>query len=94
MGRRLRERYRLDKKPTVSDGGIMVQLPDTLSDLTFVLAFDTPQGAKWFVFDPDEINPIVTTEVGVSALFTCRFRECAALTLLLLRRHPGRRSPL
>jgi ATP-dependent Lhr-like helicase len=46
------------------------------------------------VFSADEIDDIVTTEVGGSALFASRFRECAARALLLPRRDPGRRSPL
>jgi ATP-dependent helicase Lhr and Lhr-like helicase len=86
VGRRLRERYGIDEKPTASDDGIVVRLPDTLED--------TPPGAELFVFDADEIDPIVTAEVGGSALFASRFRECAARALLLPRRHPGRRSPL
>ncbi len=53
-----------------------------------------PPGADLFVFDADEIEPIVTAEVGGSALFASRFRECAARALLLPRRHPGKRSPL
>lgn len=36
----------------------------------------------------------MTAEVGGSALFASRFRECAARALLLPRRHPGKRSPL
>jgi ATP-dependent Lhr-like helicase len=86
VGRRLRERHGIDEKPTASDDGIVVRLPDTLED--------TPPGAELFVFDADEIDPIVTAEVGGSALFASRFRECAARALLLPRRHPGRRSPL
>lgn len=86
VGRRLRERYDLDEKPTASDDGIVVRLPDT--------GDDTPPGAELFVFDADEIDPIVTAEVGASALFASRFRESAARALLLPRRHPGRRSPL
>ncbi len=86
VGRRLRERYGIDEKPTASDDGIVVRLPDTLEE--------TPPGAELFVFDADEIDPIVTAEVGGSALFASRFRECAARALLLPRRHPGRRSPL
>jgi ATP-dependent helicase Lhr and Lhr-like helicase len=86
VGRRLRERYGIDEKPTASDDGIVVRLPDTLDD--------APPGAELFVFDADEIDPIVTAEVGGSALFASRFRECAARALLLPRRHPGRRSPL
>lgn len=89
VGRRLRERYRLDEKPTASDDGIVVRLPDMLSDTG-----ETPPGAELFVFDADEIDPIVTAEVGGSALFASRFRECAARALLLPRRHPGKRSPL
>ncbi len=86
VGRRLAERYGIDEKPTASDDGIVVHLPDTLEE--------TPAGAELFVFDADEIDPIVTAEVGGSALFASRFRECAARALLLPRRHPGRRSPL
>ncbi|HET7740134.1 MAG TPA: helicase-related protein, partial [Mycobacterium sp.] len=85
VGRRLRERYGIDEKPTASDDGIIVRLPDTE---------DTAPGADLFVFDADEIEPIVTDEVGGSALFASRFRECAARALLLPRRHPGKRSPL
>ncbi|WP_264077411.1 ATP-dependent helicase [Mycolicibacterium houstonense] len=85
VGRRLQERYGIDEKPTASDDGIIVRLPDT---------GENPPGADLFVFDADEIEPIVTAEVGGSALFASRFRECAARALLLPRRHPGKRSPL
>lgn len=94
VGRRLRERYGIDEKPTASDDGIVVRLPDTVSDWGSEGGSDTPPGAELFVFDTDEIDPIVTAEVGGSALFASRFRECAARALLLPRRHPGRRSPL
>ena len=60
VSRRLLERYGIDEKPTASDDGIVVRLPDTE---------DTPPGAELFVFAPDEIEPLVTTEVGGSALF-------------------------
>lgn len=86
VGRRLHERYGIDEKPTASDDGIVVRLPDALDS-------EAP-GADLFVFDADEIEPIVTAEVGGSALFASRFRECAARALLLPRRHPGRRTPL
>ena len=39
-------------------------------------------------------SEMVTAEVGGSALFAARFRECAARALLLPRRDPGRRQPL
>lgn len=89
VARRLRERYGIDEKPTASDDGIIVRLPDTWSD-----AGTPAPGAELFVFDADEIEPIVTAEVGGSALFASRFRECAARALLLPRRNPGKRSPL
>ena len=85
VGSRLRERFGVDAAPTASDDGIVVRLPDTTDD---------PPGAELFVFEPDEIEDAVTEQVGASALFASRFRECAARALLLPRRDPGRRAPL
>ncbi|MDN5795376.1 MAG: DEAD/DEAH box helicase [Intrasporangium sp.] len=44
--------------------------------------------------DPEEVQELVTAEIGGSALFAARFRECAARALLLPRRRPDRRQPL
>ena len=44
--------------------------------------------------DPDDVRGLVTEEIGGSALFAARFRECAARALLLPRRRPDRRQPL
>ncbi|EWT05781.1 DEAD/DEAH box helicase [Intrasporangium chromatireducens Q5-1] len=44
--------------------------------------------------DPEEVRELVTAEIGGSALFAARFRECAARALLLPRRRPDRRQPL
>ncbi|WP_433716374.1 ATP-dependent helicase [Nocardia sp. CA-084685] len=85
IGARLRERFGVDVAPKASDDGIVVRLPDTTDD---------PPGAELFVFEPDEIDDIVTEQVGGSALFASRFRECAARALLLPRRDPGKRAPL
>ncbi|SKU50970.1 Probable ATP-dependent helicase Lhr [Mycobacteroides abscessus subsp. abscessus] len=82
---RLQQRYGVSESPTATDDGIVVRLPDT---------DDSPPGADLFVFEAAEIESIVTREVGGSALFAARFRECAARALLLPRRTPGRRSPL
>ncbi|MGB9227441.1 helicase-related protein, partial [Mycobacterium sp.] len=90
VSRRLRERYGIDEKPTAADDGIVVRLPD----VSLFGGDESPPGAELFVFDADEIDPIVTAEVGGSALFASRFRESAARALLLPRRHPGKRSPL
>lgn len=85
VGARLRERFGVDASPNASDDGIVVRLPDTT---------DEPPGAELFVFEPDEIDEIVTEQVGGSALFASRFRECSARALLLPRRDPGKRAPL
>ncbi len=53
-----------------------------------------PVGATDVVFDKGEIGRVVTEQVGGSALFASRFRECAARALLLPRRSPGKRTPL
>ncbi|MFF3831263.1 DEAD/DEAH box helicase [Streptomyces sp. NPDC002458] len=53
-----------------------------------------PVGATDVVFDKGEIGQVVTEQVGGSALFASRFRECAARALLLPRRSPGKRTPL
>ena len=54
------DRYGIDEKPTASDDGIVVRLPDTVSESEV----DTPPGAELFVFDADEIDPIVTAGAG------------------------------
>jgi ATP-dependent helicase Lhr and Lhr-like helicase len=85
IGVRLRERYGIDAQALPGDDGIVLRVPETDQE---------PPGADVVVFEPDEIEDIVTSEVGGSALFASRFRECAARALLLPRRDPGRRSPL
>ena len=82
---RLHERYGLDGSAMASDDGIVLRVP---------LMDDEPPGAELFLFDPEELDAIVTAEVGGSALFASRFRECAARALLLPRQNPGKRSPL
>ncbi len=85
VGARIEERWGLDGAAQASDDGIVLRIPLTDED---------PPGAEIFLFDPDELDQIVTEQVGSSALFASRFRECAARALLLPRRDPGRRTPL
>ena len=82
---RIRDRLGVDGAAMAGDDGIVVRVPDTDAD---------PPGAELFAFERAELEEIVTEEVGGSALFAARFRECAARALLLPRRDPGRRSPL
>ncbi|MCK1798769.1 DEAD/DEAH box helicase [Streptomyces sp. XM4193] len=53
-----------------------------------------PVAASDVLFEAGEVDGLVTEQVGGSALFAARFRECAARALLLPRRNPGRRTPL
>jgi ATP-dependent Lhr-like helicase len=82
---RLRQRYGLEVSALHSDDGIVLRLPDTDAE---------PPGSDIVIFEPEEIESLVTEEVGGSALFAARFRECAARSLLLPRRDPRRRTPL
>ena len=82
---RVRDRLGVDGAAMAGDDGIVVRIPDTDAE---------PPGADLFAFEREELEAIVTEEVGGSALFAARFRECAARALLLPRRDPGRRSPL
>jgi ATP-dependent Lhr-like helicase len=81
---RLRESYGVDVQSMHSDDGIVLRLPET----------EEPPDGSFAVFAPDDVEPAVQAEVGGSALFASRFRECAARALLLPRRNPTRRTPL
>jgi len=84
MSARLRESTGLDVQSMHSDDGIVLRLPESE---------EAPSGSI-ALFDPAEIEAAVQAEVGGSALFASRFRECAARALLLPRRNPTRRTPL
>ncbi|MEV2256744.1 ATP-dependent helicase [Streptomyces sp. NPDC050147] len=106
LASRLTERYGMDAQVMHADDGIVLRLPDAdLMSLDLLdqepadqpLGYDSeqaPVGAGDVAFDKGEVNQIVTDQVGGSALFASRFRECAARALLLPRRSPGKRTPL
>lgn len=106
LGAKLSERYGMDAQVMHADDGIVLRLPDAdlmgldLLDMEPMKAgteYDTeqaPLGAADVAFDKGEVDQIVTDQVGGSALFASRFRECAARALLLPRRSPGKRTPL
>ncbi|HEV7909159.1 MAG TPA: ATP-dependent helicase [Pseudonocardiaceae bacterium] len=87
---RLRERRGIEIQAAHSDDGIVVRMPDAV-DLE---GAEVMAGAEDVLLDPEEVEQIVVAEVGGSALFASRFRECAARSLLLPRRDPRRRTPL
>ncbi|WP_280685724.1 ATP-dependent helicase [Kitasatospora sp. MAA19] len=106
LGARLREKHGLDPQVMHADDGIVLRLPDAdllAPDFDFgsptglspqAGSDEAPVGADAALFDPAEIEQLVTDQVGGSALFASRFRECAGRALLLPRRSPGRRTPL
>ncbi|MEO8519398.1 MAG: DEAD/DEAH box helicase, partial [Dermatophilaceae bacterium] len=89
---RMRERFGVDVQAMHGDDGIVFRLPD--------IEFDADTGSpglelmSLIALEPDEVHDLVTTEIGGSALFASRFRECAARALLLPRRRPDRRQAL
>ncbi|MGM7666371.1 ATP-dependent helicase [Microbacterium sp. A93] len=85
VGARLHARYGMDGSAMAADDGIVLRVP---------MMEDEPPGAELFLFTAEELEEIVTAEVGGSALFAARFRENAARALLLPRRDPGQRTPL
>ncbi|NLE97696.1 MAG: ATP-dependent helicase [Propionibacterium sp.] len=85
IGASLQAATGIDVVPTASDDGIIWRLPDSEA---------AEHITEHLLPEPDEVGEIVTAEVGGTALFASRFRECAARALLLPGREPGRRSPL
>ncbi len=81
---RVHERLGLDVQTMYTDDGIVVRLPEA----------DEAPPSDSVLFDPEEIEDLVVSQVSASALFASRFRECAARALLLPRRRPGQRTPL
>lgn len=84
VGAGISQEWGIDAQPVSSDDGIVLRLPEQ----------DRDPDASLFLLDPDVIEDVVTQQVGNSALFASRFRECAARGLLLPRRNPGKRAPL
>ena len=81
---RLRDERDLDPDAIWSDDGVILHLPDA----------DDPPPADLALLDPDELEELVTAELGNTALFGSRFREAAARSLLIPRRMPNQRTPL
>ncbi|MER6874669.1 DEAD/DEAH box helicase, partial [Amycolatopsis sp. NPDC000673] len=87
---RLRENRGVDAQVAHSDDGIVLRLPDALD----ADGGEVTIGADDVLLDPEEVEQLIVAEVGGSAVFAARFRECAARSLLLPRRDPRRRTPL
>ncbi len=86
----MRERRGVEVSASGADDGIVLRLPDAVDDN----GTEVVPNAEDVLLEPGEIEQIVVAELGNSALYASRFRECAARALLLPRRDPRRRSPL
>ncbi len=85
---RMRERFGVDVQAMHADDGIVLRLPDVEYE------GDAPEMLDAIALDPETLEAEVTAEIGGSAVFASRFRECAARALLLPRRQIGKRQPL
>jgi ATP-dependent Lhr-like helicase len=81
---RLSERWGVEVEMLWSDDGIVLRLPEAIDELP----------VEELLIDPEEIDELVVAQLPSSAMFSSRFRECAARALLLPRRRPDRRTPL
>jgi ATP-dependent Lhr-like helicase len=106
----MRERFGVDVQAMHGDDGIVLRLPDLDLDIEVggdgpaAVSTGGSRGSNadaltqelldLILLDPDEVADLVTAQVGGSALFAARFRECAARALLLPRRRPDRRQAL
>src|SRR5918997_2996340 len=84
LAARLRESLGLEVNAIWSDDGIALHLPDA----------GAPPPLDDVLVDPQEMEELVVTELGGTALFGARFRENAARAPLIPRRRPGQRTPL
>ena len=82
---RIKQRFGFDGQVYAVDDGIVLRLPDGYGDLPT---------RELLLFDVDELQRTVETQVGESVLYMARFRECAARSLFLPRTRPGKRVPL
>ena len=84
LAARLRDSLGLEAQSIWSDDGIALHLPEA----------DAPPSLADLLISPEEIEELVVSEVGQTALFGARFRENASRALLIPRRRPGQRTPL
>jgi ATP-dependent helicase Lhr and Lhr-like helicase len=82
--RRLMDRFDIPVETMWGDDGIVLRLTEALDQLPI----------EDLIIDPDEIDELVVSGLPQTALFSARFRECAARSLLLPRRRPDQRTPL
>ena len=82
--KRLGERFDAPVDLMWTDDGIVIRLPESVDDLPL----------DDLIVSPDDIDELVMAALPETSLFSARFRECAARSLLLPRRRPDQRTPL
>jgi ATP-dependent Lhr-like helicase len=108
VSRRIRDELGLEADAIWSDDGIIIHLPDA-DDEPFDPDSGTGEDddggrgrgdggwgriLEMLVPDPEEVEDLIVSELGTSALFGARFRENAGRALLIPRARPGQRTPL
>ncbi len=81
---RLAELWGLDVELMWSDDGIVIRLPEAVDRLP----------GEELLIDPEDLDDLLVSRLPSTAMFSSRFRECAARALMLPRRRPDRRTPL
>ena len=81
---RLEERFGMPVETLWGDDGIVLRLPESADELP----------VEDLLIAPDEVDELVVAALPRTSLFSARFRECAARSLLLPRRRPDQRTPL
>jgi ATP-dependent Lhr-like helicase len=108
VSRRIRDELGLEADAIWSDDGIIIHLPDADDeplDPDSVTGEDDDGGRgrgdrgwarilEMLVPDPEEVEDLIVSELGTSALFGARFRENAGRALLIPKARPGQRTPL
>ncbi len=85
----------IDAMAVAGDDGMVLRLPYSEDPPGLELLLGAADEGGEVPDDPaDHLVADVMDNVGSSALFAGRFRECAARSLLLPRRQPGKRQPL
>ncbi|WP_210491235.1 DEAD/DEAH box helicase [Patulibacter sp. SYSU D01012] len=97
VSRQIRDELGLEADAIWSDDGIIIHLPDVDEPVD---GDPEGRGDAWgrivelLVPEPDEVEDLIVSELGTSALFGARFRENAGRALLIPRARPGQRTPL
>jgi ATP-dependent Lhr-like helicase len=88
-----------------TDGGLAFDEPEEDADAAKAAARAADDGGRgmgagWdrvlelLVPEPEEVEDLIVSELGTSALFGARFRENAGRALLIPKARPGQRTPL